>query len=89
METKRYTIFEAKNARLKEVFLGATDGPVFDVVSRLSASPPAAIRHWNLKEISQLRSVEFKLDAGQARAYLEEHAKTLLAGGWRVLTDAA
>jgi hypothetical protein len=87
MSERRFTIFEARNARLKELFLGATDGPIFDVLARLRAAPPAVIRHWNMAQITQVRSVEFQLTAEQAEAFLLSYAHRTFPAGWRVLSD--
>lgn len=77
-----FTVFEATNDSLKEVFVGFTARPLDKLTARLRAFPPACMRGWRADGFS-VRPVEFELPLPDAVVFLETYARTPLPPDWR------
>lgn len=84
-EPLSFTVFEIINEKRREIFVGSTDQPVFDVLARLEKTDDAPIKGWSRGEI-HLRSVEFGLSSAHAKAFIETYTRRPLPKGWRFLT---
>lgn len=79
-------VFEAINDQLQEIFVGASELPVFAMIQRLRDRPPKAIAHWNMK-LAEFRSLQFDLTEDDARRFIRGWVKRTLPRGWRYLTE--
>jgi hypothetical protein len=83
MLDKRYTVFEAVNETLHEIFVGMTASGL-NTMQRSVKAPE--IKHWLETHAVTYRSVEFSLAASHAADFVLTHAKTLVKPGWTVIT---
>lgn len=80
------TVFEAANSDLKEIYVVWTARSVFEAMGALDKRPPAAIAHWRpSKQRIDFRSLEFKLNEDEARAFIARHATKQLQSGWKYI----
>lgn len=70
-----YTVFEAINDKHREIFVAITREQVFATVARIQKDRPDVIRHWDLNEVINVRSVEFDLTEKEARDFVEHYVK--------------
>lgn len=83
----RYTVFEAVNEDLKEIFIGKTRLPMFEAIELLRRSPPPALRHWAMNRWIFFRSLEFGLEREAARELIARRAGGIPEGWRSILTD--
>lgn len=83
---KTFTVFELVNDRLHEIYVAATEGPVFNVVADLRRQPAPSIRHWDLDDVGPVRSVEFGLNGESARKFIDEYVHNAVPDGWHCRT---
>ena len=86
MLNRRFTVFEAVNDTIKEIFLGTTDAGMEEVVDQHQASLPERIAHWKPDHRVRYRGVEFMLTAGQARKRVVSYGRAVDRPGWTVVS---
>jgi hypothetical protein len=86
MSQPRFTVYEAVNDTLREVYVGMSSAGMHHVMTRRGHARPPAIHHWQPDHAVSYRSVEFSLAASYAVDFVAAHAKTLARPGWTVLS---
>lgn len=86
---RRYTVFEASNADLKEVYVTATSRSIFEAMANLTKKPPRAIAHWEPEHRVSHRSLEFSLSKSEADHFIERYVGKRLPDGWRFVPQAS
>lgn len=84
-DAENFTIFEAINEPLREIYVGATTSPIFELTARLRQNPPRSIAHWELADIN-VRSIEFGLGEEAAREFIATYVRGTLPKGWHYLS---
>ena len=84
MLDKRYTVFEAVNETLHEIFVGMTAAGMGTMQRSVK---PVEIRHWLDTHAITYTSLEFSLAASHAAEFVETHAKKAAKPGWTILTS--
>src|SRR4051812_3621291 len=81
MVEPRFTVFEATNDTLKEIYVGmaAAGNPALQRV------PGPEISHWKNDHAISYRNVEFSMAASHAVDCIAAHAKTLPKPGWTII----
>lgn len=87
MPERRYTIYEAVNESLLEIYIGMSSLGMHHVMTRRGHTRPPAIHHWLPDHVVSYRSVEFNLAASFAADFITERAKAAQRPGWTVLRD--
>jgi hypothetical protein len=84
--SRKYTVFEAANESLKELFVTATTKPVFEAALKVHGAHGEPIAHWKPRAHRiTVRSVEFELTAEEAFAYIQAHLAARPRSGWSFL----
>lgn len=82
------TIFEAVNTELKEIYVARTSKQIFEAIADLGKRLPPAISHWRPdRHQINFRSLEFKLSAEAARAFIVRHTARPWPEGWKYIVD--
>ncbi len=78
-----FTVFEAVNNDLKEIFVTATKKPIFEAMAELGKNPPPLISHWRTdREQINFRSLEFDLSREEADEFIKRHTAKPWPAGW-------
>lgn len=80
----RFTVFEVINERRNEVYVGATNKQIFDVLAALD-HPKGPLEGWSRQSV-RLVSLSFGLTRAEAAAFIARHVARGLPRGWRYLT---
>lgn len=86
-DNTRLTIYEIINEKRREIYVGSTDLPIFQLVREIAGKRPKAIKHWDLSDATSVRSIEFELGPRQAEKFIKDYAESRLPSGWRYLLD--
>lgn len=84
---ERLTVYEIVNERRREVFVGATDRPIFELAAAFQRKLPAELADWDVKDCTAIRSVEFDLSPEKAQAFIEAYSKSGIPPGWRFMAQ--
>ena len=85
-EQPGYVVFEIVNEKRREIYVGATRDPIFQMTDALRRQPPHSIQHWNFEEVGAVRSIEFNMGEKDARAFIANYIQTGLSKDWKFLT---
>ena len=85
-EKRGCLVFEIVNEKRREVSVGATRDPIFQMTYVLRRRPPDSIQHWNFDDMSTLRSVGFDMGEKDARVFVEKYVRSIKTEGWKYLT---
>ncbi len=85
----KVTVFEVINEKRREIFVAATDKPIFMLAQQLREAPPKAIAGWKATDVTSLRSIEFGLSESDARSFIATHVKSALPPGWSFVLGGA
>lgn len=81
------SIFEGRNATLKERALGMTMLLPEELQRRLGLGLPASLERWRPEHDVTFRVVEYTVPRGQAASYTAQYRKSHPALGWQDLED--
>lgn len=80
---RAFTIFEAVNNDLKEIYVTAPARPIFDAMADLGKRLPSAISHWRPdKQQINFRSLEFNQSREKAASFIERHTAKPCGPQW-------
>lgn len=78
-----FTVFEAVNNDLKEIYVTGTKKPIFEAMAEFGTHPPSMISHWRTnREQMTFRSLEFELSLEQAEEFIKRHTAKPWPAGW-------
>jgi hypothetical protein len=83
----KHTVYEAGNARHREVYVGSTTQPMHALSARFAQRLPRGLGHWSAQDAMTFRSLEFGLSSAAAAAFIRSY--TPRREGWRVVRQAA
>ena len=85
-EQRGYTVFEIVNEKRREIYVGTTRDPIFQMVDAIRRQRPESIMDWDLDDMKPIRSIEFNMGEKDAHAFVENYVKTSEADGSHFLT---
>ena len=90
MPKRSFTVFEAANEDLKEIYVTWTSRPIFEAMSAFGKQPPKVLSNWKTsKHRITFRSLEFDLTEELARSFVSRHvSKQPLHAGWKFILDS-
>lgn len=82
-------VFEAVNATLKEIYVGAALRPASleEIARKHRALFPQPISHWHNEDAITYRIVEETLPLADRRDFIHTYAVRIAKVGWRVVAD--
>ena len=81
---ERFTVFEASNEDLNEIYITATTLPIFQAMAQLANKLPAPIAHWRPeRQHVNFRSLEFDLPKEAALEFIQRYIARPLTGNWK------
>jgi hypothetical protein len=82
-------VYEAVNATLKEIYVGAVihPAPLEEIARKHRALPPQPINHWQPGDAVTYRIVEAVLPLRDRREFIHTYAVEIAEVGWRIITD--
>lgn len=84
---ERFTVYEAANNELKEIFVTLTNSSIFDSMGALGKHLPSAIAHWKPeRQHIHFRSLAFDLKAEDAQDFIARHVAKRVPG-WKYLVE--
>ncbi|HAH08380.1 MAG TPA: hypothetical protein DCM05_17950 [Elusimicrobia bacterium] len=89
MEDVVVVVFEAVNATLKEIYVGAALRPTSleEIARKHRALLPQPVNHWHPDDAIAYRVVEEALPLRDRRDFIRSYAVQIAKDGWRVIAD--
>jgi hypothetical protein len=78
------TVYEARNPKRRELFLGTTSLLSPKLAEEFAASPPPEISHWKPDDGASLSCLAYAIPAKEAREFMRKYARLRRRGSWRV-----
>lgn len=88
MPDQRFTIYEASNETLKELYVGMTSLSLHQVMTKFRGRRPPEISHWNSDHAVSYQIVESSLAASHAADFVVAHAAKAKRPGWTVIAGS-
>lgn len=84
---KRFTVFEAANSNLKEIYVASTSMAIVEAMAAIARELPPPIAHWDPeRQHIQFRSLEFDLTREEAEAFIKR-CTAMTPTGWKCFVD--
>jgi hypothetical protein len=86
---RRFTVFEAANADLREIYLTATAKAIFEAMADFARDLPPVIAHWKPEgQHIEFRSLEFDLTDDEAQSFIKRRLAKAAPADWKYLLEA-
>lgn len=89
MPKRLFTVFEAANEDLQEIYVTLTRVSIVEAMLEFGVEPPPALGHWKMAQHRiKFQSLEFDLTEAAARSFAAWYVSKRPPSGWKFVLDS-